>query len=153
MLQYEELKLRLLSHEDELANLADALGLEKMQKEIAILEEAEAISQAADNLPDKDAQLEAFFEKFAETFPPMADPQAAVDRYVEVANKDPQFISQLISVASLLDVIEEVPPATAEKVSLEDISKVKDEVAGEGLKAKFAEIDAALQQIAKSKKK
>ena len=42
MLQYEELKLKLLSHEDELSNLADALGLEKMKNEIANLEEQQA---------------------------------------------------------------------------------------------------------------
>lgn len=39
MLQYEELRLRLLSHEDALNDLADALGLDKMKEEIAALEE------------------------------------------------------------------------------------------------------------------
>ena len=39
MLQFEELKLRLIAHEEELSNLADALGLEKMKNEIAVLEE------------------------------------------------------------------------------------------------------------------
>ena len=34
MLQFEELKLRLIAHEEELSNLADALGLEKMKNEI-----------------------------------------------------------------------------------------------------------------------
>ena len=34
MLQFEELKLQLISHEEELSNLADALGLEKMKSEI-----------------------------------------------------------------------------------------------------------------------
>lgn len=42
MLQYEELKLRLIGHEDELTNLAEALGLEKMKSEIASLEEQAA---------------------------------------------------------------------------------------------------------------
>ena len=42
MLQFEELKLRLIAHEEELANLADALGLEKMRNEIAVLEEQQA---------------------------------------------------------------------------------------------------------------
>ena len=32
MLQFEELRLRLLGHEDALNDLADALGLEKMKK-------------------------------------------------------------------------------------------------------------------------
>ena len=42
MLQFEELKLRLIAHEEELANLAEALGLEKMKTEIANLEEQQA---------------------------------------------------------------------------------------------------------------
>ena len=42
MLQFEELKLRLIAHEEELSNLAEALGLEKMKKEIATLEEQQA---------------------------------------------------------------------------------------------------------------
>ena len=42
MLQFEELKLQLISHEEELANLAEALGLEKMKNEIAVLEEQQA---------------------------------------------------------------------------------------------------------------
>ena len=42
MLQFEELKLRLIAHEEELSNLAEALGLEKMKSEIATLEEQQA---------------------------------------------------------------------------------------------------------------
>jgi peptide chain release factor 2 len=38
MLQFEELRLRLLGHEAALKDLADALGLEKMKKEIAELD-------------------------------------------------------------------------------------------------------------------
>ena len=38
MLQFEELRLRLLGHEDALKDLADALGLEKMKKEIEDLD-------------------------------------------------------------------------------------------------------------------
>lgn len=38
MLQYEELRLRLLGNEDSLKDLADALGLEKMKEEIAQLD-------------------------------------------------------------------------------------------------------------------
>ncbi len=38
MLQFEELRLQLLSHEDALADLSDALGLEKMKEEISALE-------------------------------------------------------------------------------------------------------------------
>jgi len=42
MLQYEELRLRLLSHEKALEDLSEALGLEKMKEEIKKLEEMSA---------------------------------------------------------------------------------------------------------------
>ena len=42
MLQFEELRLELLSYEDKLKDLAEALGLEKMKTEVAELEEESA---------------------------------------------------------------------------------------------------------------
>ena len=38
MLQFEELRLELLSYEDKLKDLAEALGLQKMKDEVAELE-------------------------------------------------------------------------------------------------------------------
>ena len=42
MLQFEELRLELLSYEDKLKDLAEALGLKKMMEEVATLEEESA---------------------------------------------------------------------------------------------------------------
>lgn len=42
MLQFEELRLELLSYEDKLKDLADALGMKKMQEELAVLKEQSA---------------------------------------------------------------------------------------------------------------
>lgn len=42
MLQFEELRLRLIGHEDALIDLADALGLEKIKKELAEIDEKTA---------------------------------------------------------------------------------------------------------------
>ena len=80
MLQFEELKLRLVAHEEELANLADALGLEKMKNEIAGLEEQQAqegfwddiqnsqkVLQKAKNLKDKLAAFEEIESSQADT--------------------------------------------------------------------------------------
>ena len=43
MLQFEELRLRLLGHEDALKDLADALGLEKMKKDPLVTTIAAAV--------------------------------------------------------------------------------------------------------------
>ncbi len=58
MLQYEELKLRLTGHESELKNLADALGLEKIKKEIAALEEQSAAPDFWDDLQNSQKVLQ-----------------------------------------------------------------------------------------------
>ena len=58
MLQYEELRLRLISHEDELKNLAEALGLEKMKSEIALLEEQAAAAGFWDDLQNSQKVLQ-----------------------------------------------------------------------------------------------
>ena len=42
MLQFEELRLELLSYEDKLKDLADALGMKKMQEDLAVLKEQSA---------------------------------------------------------------------------------------------------------------
>lgn len=43
MLQYEELRLRLINHEKTLDDLAEALGLDKMKEEIAQLEKEQTV--------------------------------------------------------------------------------------------------------------
>ena len=43
MLQYEELRLRLINHEKTLDDLSEALGLDKMKEEIAQLEKEQTV--------------------------------------------------------------------------------------------------------------
>ena len=66
MLQFEELKLRLVAHEEELSNLAEALGLEKMKSEIATLEEQQAQEGFWDDIQNSQKvlpQIASFFDK------------------------------------------------------------------------------------------
>ena len=58
MLQFEELKLRLIAHEEELSNLAEALGLEKMKSEIANLEEQQAVEGFWDDIQNSQKVLQ-----------------------------------------------------------------------------------------------
>lgn len=44
MLQYEELRLRLINHEKTLDDLSEALGLDKMKEEIAQLEKSRLLT-------------------------------------------------------------------------------------------------------------
>lgn len=58
MLQFEELRLELLGHKNALDDLADALGLEKMKKEIAELEEQSAQDGFWNDLPNTQKVLQ-----------------------------------------------------------------------------------------------
>ncbi len=58
MLQFEELRLELLEQKKPLAELAEALGLEDMKKEIAVLEEQTAAPDFWDNLQNSQKVLQ-----------------------------------------------------------------------------------------------
>ena len=57
MLQFEELRLRLLGHEKALQDLSEALGLEKMKTEITALEAQAAEEGFWDDLKTSQAVL------------------------------------------------------------------------------------------------
>ena len=57
MLQFEELRLRLLGHEKALKDLSEALGLQKMKAEIVVLEEKAAEDGFWDDLQNSQAVL------------------------------------------------------------------------------------------------
>ena len=50
MLQYEELRLRLINHEKTLDDLSEALGLDKMKEEIAQLEKEQTVDGFWDDI-------------------------------------------------------------------------------------------------------
>ena len=50
MLQYEELRLRLIHHEKTLDDLSEALGLDKMKEEIAQLEKEQTVDGFWDDI-------------------------------------------------------------------------------------------------------
>ena len=77
MVQFEELRLRLLESEKPMGELAAALGLEEMAKEIATLEEQTAAEDFWGDLENSQAVLKrisrikeklARFEKFESDF-------------------------------------------------------------------------------------
>ena len=121
-------------------------------EEIEALENAELISQAADFMPNSEKDMDAFFEKYDKTFPPSDDMFGTFKKFVELQKTDPDFYSQIIAMNALVDVVEEVPEATTEKVSLDDIKKEQNAQLSEERKAKFAKIDAMLKKMAEEKK-
>ena len=58
MLQFEELRLELLSHEDKLKDLADALGMKKMEEEVKDLEAQSAADGFWDDLQNSQKVLQ-----------------------------------------------------------------------------------------------
>ena len=121
-------------------------------EEIEILENAEAICQANDVMPNDDKSIDAFFEKFDAIFTPSEDLQGTYDKFLNLQKTDPTFFHQIIAMSALLDTINEVPPAETQKVSMDDIEKEKAAVATEEQKAKFAQIDAILKQLTEENK-
>lgn len=121
-------------------------------EEIEILENAEAICQANDVMPNDDKSIDAFFEKFDAIFTPSEDLQGTYDKFLNLQKTDPTFFHQIIAMSALLDTVNEVPPAETQKVSMDDIEKEKAAVATEEQKAKFAQIDAILKQLTEENK-
>ncbi len=121
-------------------------------EELEIVETAEAICQASDVMPDDEKEIDAFFEKFDAVFAPSEDLEGTFNKFMNLQKTDPKFFDQIVSMSALLDTIDEVPPAGTEKVSIADIEKEKSAVLNEAQKAKFAEIDAILKQLAKEDK-
>lgn len=117
-------------------------------EEIEVLETAEAVSQAADIVPESEKDLDVFFEKYDATFPPSTDFEATVNKFRDLEKTDPKFFQQIVAMSALIDTVEEVPPVETEKVSLAEIEKEKAAIVGEEQKAKLAEIDAILKQLA-----
>ena len=126
--------------------------LQFSEEEIESIEMAELISQSADVLPDSDAKLDEFFEKFDKMFPPSTDVEGTFKKFMNLQTTDPKFLEQIVAVSALIDTVEEFPPAATEKVSLEDIRKEQNAQLSDERKAKFAQIDAMLARMAEENK-
>lgn len=59
MLQYEELRLRLINHEKTLDDLSEALGLDKMKEEIAQLEKEQTVDGFWDDIANSQRSFSA----------------------------------------------------------------------------------------------
>lgn len=99
-------------------------------EELANLEAADAFCDTAELLPDDEKGMDAFFDKIEKTFP--NDFQGAFEKLGEVAQKDPAFFRQLLALNSILNDVEEVPPARVEKINPNLVKKAQ---ADEKLKA------------------
>ena len=121
-------------------------------EEIEILENAEAICQANDVMPNSDKDMDAFFAKFDAIFTPSEDIQGTFDKFLNLQKTDPTFFHQIIAMSALLDTVNEVPPAETQKVSIADIEKEKAAITTAEQKARFAEIKAILEQMSKEDK-
>ncbi len=116
---------------NELFNEKELNKLGFSEEEIEILGDAEAYVDTIDLIPD---DIDKFMDKLEKTFPnDYKNADATIEKMDKVAQKDPEFMKQLIAlVFAYNDVKEEQAPAV-EKVSLTEINKVNDEVKNEEL--------------------
>ena len=117
------------------------------EEEIANIEEAELISRAADLAPSTEKELDAFYEKLHTLFPATDSPEKILETYVNLEKTDPKFLAQFVAMNALIDTVEEFPPATAEKISLEEVAAEKDSIEKEETDAKLARVKAILDSI------
>ena len=100
MLQYEELRLKLLSHEDALNDLADALGLEKMKEEIAELEiQMNALKSRKQRLLEEKKQYSYEIQKYKEFFnsDECRETRSEINYYLRVIDEYQQGINALFN--------------------------------------------------------
>ena len=122
------------------------------EEEIAAIEDAEIMSQALDVLPDSEEGMDKFFDKINATFPPSPDAVGTFNKYMDLTKTDPKFVEQMVATSALLDMVEEVPPAKTEAISLDEIKKEQNAQAEDAKSAKIAQIDAVLAKMAKGNK-
>ena len=125
--------------------------LDFSEEEIEIIEEAALIRQAADVMPNSEAEMDAFFQKLDETFPPSSDMAGTFNKYMDLMKTDPKFFSQIVAMNALLDTVEDEPEAKTEKISVKDIKKEKAAVSNEQKQAKLARVDEMLKSLAEGK--
>ena len=90
------------------------LGL--TEEEAQGFEDAMAITETIELLPDDEDKFEA---KFESTLPD--DFSQGMDMFPELIKKDPEFVTQLFALYEVVGMVSEVPPPTVTKLSLDEI--------------------------------
>ena len=95
------------------------------EEELEILNGSYILSETAKILPEDD---NAFIKKVEKTFDGLSDDEIKA-KAKELAEKDPEFAKQIVTLYSLyaLGVDEEAPTATVEKVDLNQIKTLKED--------------------------
>lgn len=98
-------------------------ALKLTPEEMSILQAGVAAADTVDKLPDSEKEQEKLFAKIEKIIPNTPDMKKGFEQLIEIANKDPEFIEQILTLYNVVNSVEEFPPAATEKVSLEDIKK------------------------------
>lgn len=113
-------------------------------EEIEILEGAEAMNRALKIMPDSEKEMDEFFARVEKEFPAGRPPEETFAHYQELMKTDIDFIGKMVTMSALVDEVEQVPPPTSEKVSADEINKLK---VSDAHKNTIARIDAILKNM------
>ena len=116
-------------------------------EEIADIEAAEQACELIDVMPNTEKEMDSFFDKFEAKFPPSTNPTETYEKFMKLAETDPKFQAQIFSMMFILDTVEEVPPAKAEKISLADIEAEKEIQLSDEKKQKLEEFRKKINGI------
>lgn len=92
------------------------------QEELSILQAAMADADTVNKLPDSEKEEDKLFAKIEKKIPNTSDMKEGFEKIIEVSKKEPDFLEQILTLYTVVNSVEELPPPTAEKVSLEDIA-------------------------------
>lgn len=113
-------------------------------EEIEMIEDAENMCDMIDLLPDSEKDIDAFFKKFDTHIYSGNTAEEIAGNFFKLAETDPKFFNQVISLSLLLDEIEEVPEAKVEKISSSQLSNVKLSAETAKRKAEFDKLKKVL---------
>lgn len=100
------------------------------EEELNILEDASAISETLDMLPD---DPDKFLDRVDKEFP-YNDPNQVFQKLADLAKKDPAFVNELIAVVDLTGRAREVEEPQVEKVSINEINQLNEQARDEEIK-------------------
>ena len=115
------------------------------EAELATLDEAEAVSKMIDMCPQTDKELDAFDAHFDKVFPD--DLNECMNILQTLPEKDPKFMQQLVALCMVMNEVKPEPVPATEKVSVDSIKQLKENLSNEEKRAQYAEILKQIEQL------
>lgn len=143
----KQLESQPLISDSDIAKMRE-LGL--TDEELEVLQNANVVAETVDMIPDGN-DLDKLAQKIRKIFAGK-NVGKEINDFFALAQKDPQLFNQIVLLYEVLDMHQELPSASTQKVSLADIDAEKDKEADETFKKAFATFAQAYQKLSPAEK-